>query len=1116
MPNGWRVLSRGCRSIEMLNSNEKKRGFRLESIELYNWGTFNKKIYKLHIEGDNGLLTGDIGSGKSTVVDAITTLLVPHQKITYNKAAGSTAKERTLYSYIAGEYKNSVDEDSGSSKAIALRDSKNYTVLLARFENSYANEIVTVAQFFWLTQGTRQPNKMFIVSSEILSIEEHFIKFSTIKTLKKELKSIKGTDVYNAFKEYSQQFRRKVKIQSEQAMNLFYQTVSMKSVGNLTSFVRSHMLESSGVDEKIDELCHNFNELNHAHNTVLRAKKQMEMLKPIISDASKYHINLKAKKSKERLRELLSAYFAQSKVELIDKRLASLSIDKQKSDSKIRDNTQVLEELEETRFELKDELNRSGGDKIIGLSKEILRLDRVRDSRKRVHENYHKFSKMLNLPTVSTQHTFLTNLNSVKEQMEEIEEKKEQLNIQKSLQERIISDREEHKRSLSMEISFLEKRKSNIPKQNSDIRDQIASELNIKLPFVGELLRVNDKAWEGAIERVLRPFALSLLVDEGNYSKVSRYIDKTNLKGRVVYLRVMKSKNASLPPLLENSVVEKIDIQHNTPFYEWLEQEVYRRFDYACVENMSEFRRVKRALSKNGQIKSSLIRHEKDDRFRVDDKRRYVLGWENKEKLVALKSDMSKIESDLLPLVKALKMIKSKIAEIDSFRDTLRDLLHFEDFEQIDWYSVAKKIEELKRQKEEIESSSDIIKTLEASLKKIEEQHREKRQELNQLHQKQGKIASDIEKFNSEKEESLELYASQKDRVDKYALELKSYLKSEDIVKLELHTIKKDEQGIREFIQKEIDSLSRKIDRSTQKITSNMQSYIKEFPTFTKDVDASTASISDFEKMFNSLKKDDLPKYEKKFKKLFREGTIQHFLSLKTRLEEEENAISKKIHLINASLKSIEYSTGTYIELSMSKSIDSDIREFKEDLRQALSGTVGGDDSYDESKFLQVKKIIERLTGRVNLVDVDKKWRKKVSDVRNWFSFGANENYLGDGSLKEYYSDSSGKSGGQKEKLAYTVLASSIAFAYGLEENSSKSFRFVMIDEAFGKGSDDSTKYGLELFKKLNLQLLVITPIQKINIIEPYISTIHFVHNKDGMDSSVIGLSIEEYLEGKK
>lgn len=1100
----------------MSNSEEKARGFRLKTVELYNWGTFNKKIYRLDIEGQNALLTGDIGSGKSTVVDAITTLLVPHQKITYNKAAGSAAKERTLYSYIVGEYKNTLDEGMGSSKAISLRGTENYTVLLARFENSISNEVVTVAQFFWLTQGSRQPNKIFVVANEILSIEEHFIKFSTIKSLKKELKSLKGVEVFNTFKEYSHQFRRLVKIGSEQALNLFYQTVSMKSVGNLTSFVRSHMLESSGVDEKIDELCHNFNELNHAHNTVLRAKRQMEMLKPIITDASKYRLNLKAKQGKEKLRELLSGYFAKSKVTLLEQRLNALEIEKQKSRSKIVQNSQLSEELEERRFELKDELNRSGGDKIIGLIKEITRQDRLRDTKKRVHANYHNFAKRLGLPSVSSEHTFLTNLKRVKEQMEEVERQKEALREEIQTQQSHIDQAEKQRKHIASEVSFLKKRKSNIPKQSSDIRDRIAEELGISLPFVGELLRVNDKAWEGAIERVLRPFALSLLVEEKDYSAVSKYIDQTNLKGRIVYLKIAPSKRKSLPTLVENSLVHKVEIHHNTPFYAWIEQELHRRFDYSCVATLTEFRRFKKAITQNGQIKSSLIRHEKDDRFRINDQRQFVLGWENREKLLALQSDLKRMEEQLLQLLDTLDGLNKQTQTIEAQRDTLRDLLHFDHFEMMDWYSIAKKIEELKREKEEIEQSSDIIKTLEEALKRVEDELHQRREEGNKLHQKEGKIHSDIEKFEAEKSEAQEMYATKKEDLVQYEVELEAYLHAQNIKKLELHTIKKDEQQIRERIQKEIDALAKKIDRSTQKITSNMQNYIKEFPTFTKDVDASTRSIKEFEKMYQTLKKDDLPKYEKRFKKLFREGTIQHFLTLKTRLEEEENAISKKIRLINDSLKSIEYSSGTYIELSMAKSIDSDIRTFKEDLKQALSGTVGGDDSYDESKFLQVKKIIERFNGRVNLVDVDKKWRKKVTDVRNWFNFGANENYLGDGSLKEYYSDSSGKSGGQKEKLAYTVLASSIAFAYGLEENSAKSFRFVMIDEAFGKGSDDSTRYGLELFKKLNLQLLVITPIQKINIIEPYIRSIHFVHNREGMESSVVSLSVEAYLAGKK
>ena len=93
------------------------------------------------------------------------------------------------------------------------------------------------------------------------------------------------------------------------------------------------------------------------------------------------------------------------------------------------------------------------------------------------------------------------------------------------------------------------------------------------------------------------------------------------------------------------------------------------------------------------------------------------------------------------------------------------------------------------------------------------------------------------------------------------------------------------------------------------------------------------------------------------------------------------------------------------------------------------------------------------------------------------------------------------------------MLAASLAYQFGLEWGrcNSRSFRFVMIDEAFGRGSDESARYGLELFKRLNLQLLVITPLQKIHIIEPYVAAVGFVHNEDGRDSKLRNLSIEEY-----
>ena len=73
----------------------------------------------------------------------------------------------------------------------------------------------------------------------------------------------------------------------------------------------------------------------------------------------------------------------------------------------------------------------------------------------------------------------------------------------------------------------------------------------------------------------------------------------------------------------------------------------------------------------------------------------------------------------------------------------------------------------------------------------------------------------------------------------------------------------------------------------------------------------------------------------------------------------------------------------------------------------------------------------------------------------------------------------------------------------------------MVIDEAFGRGSDESAQYGLKLFRQLNLQLLIVTPLQKIYIIEPYVSGVGFVHNEGGRASKLRNLSIEEYRSQK-
>lgn len=84
----------------LFNTDPQVAGFKLDYMEVWNWGTFNDKVYRMNPHGNNSLLTGANASGKSTLIDALLALLVPLQnKRFYNQSSGAEKKEteRTLH-----------------------------------------------------------------------------------------------------------------------------------------------------------------------------------------------------------------------------------------------------------------------------------------------------------------------------------------------------------------------------------------------------------------------------------------------------------------------------------------------------------------------------------------------------------------------------------------------------------------------------------------------------------------------------------------------------------------------------------------------------------------------------------------------------------------------------------------------------------------------------------------------------------------------------------------------------------------------------------------------------------------------------------------------------------
>ncbi len=1097
-------------------------GFRLQRLEVFNWGTFDKRVWTLQLDGQNGLLTGDIGSGKSTLVDAITTLLVPSNRIAYNKAAGADSKERTLRSYVLGNYKSERNEVTGASKPVSLRDHNSYSVILGVFHNAGYDQTVSLAQVFWMKDSQGQPARFFLGTERALSIASDFANFGPdIVQLRKKLRAL-GAEINDSFPPYAAWFRRRFGIENDQALELFHQTVSMKSVGNLTDFVRSHMLEPFDVAPRIQALIGHFDDLNRAHQAVLKAQQQVELLTPLVADCNRHGVLIAEVDSLRHCRENLRVHFAGLKLGLLDKRLSLLAEELERANGQVQRLDGVSDEQGRQVDELKRAINDNGGDRLERLTADIRTKEQLRDKCKTKAERYGELAAVLGEPVATDVATFSSQRGLFRTWREDVMGC--DADLQNALTENGVTLRQgklEHDQ-LSAEIDSLKRRRSNIDDQQIQIRATMCAALGLSvddMPFAGELIQVRDEErdWEGAAERLLRNFGLALLVPDAHYKSVAEWVDSSHLRGRLVYFHVRPRKSSELPDLHRDSLFRKLFIKPDSPHYDWLERELAHRFDVACCATQDQFRRETRAITRAGQIKDPSGRHEKDDRHRIDDRSRYVLGWGNSAKIAALEAKRQQLET-------RLGDVGSQIAAIDKERkglagrlDALTRLEEFTAFEELDWASLATDIAALMDERSRLESASDVLKQLNERLRELQKELKETETDLQGARDKRAKLEqrrSDAQELRQQTEALLVA-------VDEVLSSVLETMCAEALGEHQLTVESCDnrEQDVRTWLQARIDAEDQKLKRLAEKIIKAMASFKDAFKLETAEIDASLEAAFEYENLLTQLNRDQLPRFVTRFKDLLNVNTINEIANFNAQLARERETIKERISHINKSLGEIDYNPGRYIVLESQASPDAEIRDFQQELRACTEGAVTGSDDaqYSEIKFLQVKAIIDRFRGREGLSDQDRRWTWKVTDVRNWFLFAASERWREDNNEYEHYSDSGGKSGGQKEKLAYTILAASLAYQFGLEWGAvrSRSFRFVVIDEAFGRGSDESAQYGLKLFKQLNLQLLIVTPLQKIHIIEPFVASVGFVHNDGGRESKLRNLSIKEYRAQK-
>ncbi|RCS60034.1 ATP-binding protein [Microbacterium sp. JB110] len=1108
-------------ALELDDLGSARAGYRLHRLEAYNWGTFDKQVWSLHPNGHTSLLTGDIGSGKSTLVDAITTLLLPAHRISYNKAAGAGSKERSLRSYVEGHYRSERSEATGASRPVGLRDSHSYSVLLGVFANEGYDEQVTVAQVFHQRDRTGQPERFYVTAAAEMSVAGDFSDFgSDLKTLRSRLRK-GGATIDSTFPDYARRMRRLLGIRSEQAMELFHQTVSMKSVGNLNDFVRSHMLEPSDANARITRLVDHYENLTRSHEAVQRATAQLGLLEPLVAAADKYDDASARRDRHANERDALVVFIAELTLEVLANAVRAADGELAAATSERDDLRAQRAGFVPRRESLQAERLGAGGDRIGALDAAIPEAEARLTSRTQKRGRYDELLAEAEMAPVTDVASFRARASEMTAE-----------GVRLAAEQRALAEEKaplvlEHggllaqKREFEDEIAGLESRRNNLPQRLVGVRDDLCRSLGVadaELPFAGELIDVRDEhaRWRGAAERVLRPFAMTLLVPQELYSRTSDWVNSRHLGERLVYLRVPE-RGIRAVAAESDGPLRLVDILEIEPgmFEDHLRGELARRAGHRLVDSVADLQREDRAVTAEGLVRDR-DRHEKDDRRRVTDASWWVLGRSSERKIAALTERLERVRDRAQRAARRLDEIDGLETAFAKLLAALGRLEEYAGWAEIDTATATVELDSLRKERERIVAGSSRLAEIDRELDELADQETHCDALLETAAQHIGSIDHELQQLRARETREHHVLDALPGEVRKASHAHADALR-ERIGTRRGPTSVDGCDELRTRLTREltsaVEAAQRELNGHTTSIQQQMGEILRKWPELASEMDANIGSIDEFRRLHDRVQRDDLPRFEQEFHRQLNTEAIKELAGFNAWLGRQAEDIRGRVDTINEALGAIDYNPGRVIALVAEPTVNTEIRDFRSDMRAATGDLIdaGADDA--ELRFERVRVLVERFRGRPNHADTDRAWAGRVTDVRNWYTFAASERDRQTGVEHEHYTDSDGKSGGQKEKLAYTILAASLAYQFGLEWGvmKSKDFRFAVIDEAFGRGSDQSTRYALELFAKLGLQLLIVTPLQKVHVIERHVSSIGFVDNPTGAASRVHTLTVEEF-----
>lgn len=1105
-------MSQGSLFSEVSEDPHHTGQWRLALIEIVNWGTFSGHT-RIDVARRGHLFTGASGSGKSSLLDAIATVMTPDRWLRLNAAAqegDSRLGDRTLMSYVRGAWTKEADEELDRAATVFLRPRATWGGILLRFENN-SDEPITLARVFHApgtrTETSSLKNARILQRGPLDLLElEPFVN-SGIDARK--MKAALGDALITTGNKHGRFHERVVRLfgfRSTITLHLLHKTQSAKNLGTLNALFRGFMLDQPETFDRANNAVEQFTELDLAHSHVVDLRRQAETLAEIEVAVRDYDDAEAARASADKLLDSLEPFTAARTLDLARESLGPAQATLAQREA-TRDNADRAAMVAENALRTAEALvNKEGGHRVELLNSQITTSkqheDTIRDERARLSREL----DILGAPMPATAAEFAELQGMARREVE-----REVAGVGYDIRDAAAQSRRTVT-SLTKQIEALRKHRSNLDPLLLSAREMIAAELSLPtsaLPFAGELIAVvpEHAQWRGAIERVLAPLARTLLVPEEHLRPARRAVNARHLGVRLVIESVPASQLPTRRPRDPRSLVHRIEISDSV-FTDYVRQRLITSFDYSCVEHPDELDDVERGLTLSGLIKGASRRYIKDDRTEVNDPRRWVLGGDTEDRLESLITQLRQAE-----------VIRKEAQDAEARADSVRDraLRHRDAYrriidlawKQIDSHAAAEVTESYTRELEKITTQSSTLRDAEASRVRAEEDlwgAKGARDEAIARLSAARRDVHDLEETISELERH-----PQPDLEAGHIEELGEYFRR-DRRSVTLKTI----SDVARSVQRQLSlTKERAVDRAAaaaRRYTAGVTAFVGQWEAVVA-VQELTLELADrygYVDLREGIMSRGLPEKESKFRHLLRERSRDVVAHLLDDLRGAPAAVRERVLPVNAALaKSPFEGKDRFLEIDVKTTRATEVEEFLSDLLRIVEGNWAEETTKGtEERFAILKRVIGRL-GSMERADRD--WRNRVLDTRLHVSFLARERD-GTGRVSRVYDSSAGLSGGQRQKLVIFCLAAALRYQMTDDEIDLPKFGSILLDEAFDKADSTYTRNAMDVFQAFGFHMILATPQKLLQTLEPYVGAITSVSNPEHNHSFLANVMYDPLL----